>query len=67
MVLKKELLEIMACPKCKGDIEEKGMFLVCKTCKLAFPVLNDIPNMLIEDAWNLEKAKKTGFKHALKL
>jgi len=68
MPLKKELLDIMACPKCKGDIEEKGMFLICKKCGLGYPVLDgDVPDMLIEDAWPLEKAKKEGFKHGLKL
>jgi len=68
MPVKKELLKIMACPKCKGDIEEKGMFILCKKCKLAYPVLDgDIPDMLIDDAWKMEKAKKANFKHKLKL
>lgn len=64
----KDLLDIMACPKCKGDIEEKGMFILCKNCKLAYPVLdNDIPDMLIEEAWPLEKAEKARFKHEIKI
>lgn len=68
MQVPKELLEILACPKCKGDLEEKGMFLVCKSCALAYPVLNDkVPDMLIEDAWDLDKAKKNDYKHNLKL
>ena len=68
MTVKKELLDIMACPKCKGDIKEENLFLVCSSCKLAYPVLDgDVPDMLIEDAWPLEKAKKGGFKHTLKL
>ena len=68
MGVAKELLEILACPKCKGDVEEKGMFIVCKKCKLAYPVLDgDVPDMLIEDAWPLEKARKAKFKHKLKL
>lgn len=63
-----KLLEIMACPKCKGDIEKEGMFITCKKCKLAYPILeNRIPDMLIEDAWKLDKAKKSKFKHKLKL
>jgi uncharacterized protein YbaR (Trm112 family) len=63
-----DLLKIMACPKCKGDIQEKGMFLTCKACKLAYPILDKrIPDMLIEDAWNIDKAKKSKFKHKLKL
>ena len=68
MSVSKDLLEILACPKCKGDVEERGMFLICKKCKLAYPVLDgDVPDMLIEDAWPLEKAKKNKFKHSLKL
>jgi len=68
MPVPKDLLDIMACPKCKGDIEEKGMFIVCKKCKLAYPVLDgNVPDMLIEEAWPLEKAKKNKFKHNLKL
>ncbi len=64
----KDLLEIMACPKCKGDVTEKGMFIVCAKCKLAYPVLDeDIPDMLIEDAWPLDKAQKAKFMHAIKI
>ena len=64
----KDLLEIMACPKCKGDIVEKGMFITCAKCKLAYPVLDgDIPDMLIEDAWPLEKAEKSKFRHEIKI
>lgn len=66
-MIDKELLDIMACPKCKGDIELKGMFIICQKCKLAYPILDDVPDMLIEDAWKLDKAKKSGFKHKLKL
>ena len=66
-MINKKLLEILACPKCKGNIEKKEMFIICKKCKLAFPILDDVPNMLIDDAWKLEKAEKAGFKHNLKL
>jgi uncharacterized protein YbaR (Trm112 family) len=66
-MISKNLLKILACPKCKGDIKEQGMFLVCNKCKLAYPVLDDIPDMLMEDAWQLKKAEKAKFKHNLKL
>ena len=62
-MINKKLLEILACPKCKGNIEKKEMFIICKKCKLAFPILDDVPDMLIDDAWKLEKAEKAGFKH----
>jgi len=67
MPIAKDLLKILACPKCKGDVKENRMFLVCDNCKLAYPVLENIPDMLIDDAWPLEKAKKVNFKHTLKL
>ncbi|MFP4347174.1 MAG: Trm112 family protein [Thermodesulfobacteriota bacterium] len=52
MALSKELLEILACPKCKGDIyltpNEDG--LICDRCKLLYEIKDDIPIMLIEEA-----------------
>lgn len=65
--MEKDLLDILACPKCKGDITQKNMFLLCKSCKLAYPVIEGVPDMLIEEAWDMEKAKKAVFKHDLKL
>ena len=67
MPVPKDLMEILVCPKCKGPVKEKGMFIVCNKCELAYPVLDDVPDMLITDAWYLEKAKKAKFKHRLKL
>ena len=68
MPVPKQLLKILVCPKCKGDIYENGMFLICENCKLGYPVLDgNVPDMLIEDAWNLEDVKKNNFKHNLKL
>ena len=52
MALSKELLEILACPKCKGEIHltsnEDG--LICDRCKLLYEIKDDIPIMLIEEA-----------------
>lgn len=47
-----ELLEILACPKCKEKvaIDEKGAYLVCHTCHLRYPIEDDIPIMLIDRA-----------------
>ena len=68
MPLNPGLLEIIACPKCKGSVQEEGMFLTCKKCGLAFPILEGkIPNMIIQEAWPIEKAKKASFKHKQKL
>ena len=52
MGIDKELLDILVCPKCKGDLEltqeEDG--LKCKTCELKYPIKDDIPIMLIDEA-----------------
>ena len=55
MPLDKELLEILVCPKCKGDITltESGDGLVCPACRLKYPVKDDIPVMLVEKAEKL--------------
>ena len=52
MVVKKELLDILACPKCKGDIHlnEKKDGLICDSCKLMYEIRDDIPIMLIDEA-----------------
>lgn len=56
-MIKPELLEILACPKCKTKvvIEDEGRYLVCRQCRLKYPV-NDqgIPIMLIDRAEPLE-------------
>jgi hypothetical protein len=50
--IKKELLEILCCPKCKGDIvlNESEDGLICYACKLMYPIKDDIPIMLIDEA-----------------
>jgi uncharacterized protein len=52
MPISKELLEILACPKCKGDIRlnEAGDGLICDKCRLIYEIKDDIPIMLIDEA-----------------
>ncbi len=52
MPLNKELLEILCCPKCKGDIRlnENEDGLICDVCRLMYPVKDDIPIMLVDEA-----------------
>ena len=47
-----ELLEILACPKCKGDVKlsQKGDGLICENCRVKYPVKDNIPIMLVEEA-----------------
>ncbi len=51
-MLKKELLDILACPKCKGDLEYdiKNQKLICQACRLKYDIKDDIPIMLIDEA-----------------
>lgn len=52
MSLAPDLLEILVCPKCKGDLEYRPeeQVLVCLACRLAYPVEDDIPVMLVDEA-----------------
>jgi uncharacterized protein YbaR (Trm112 family) len=56
MALSKELFDILVCPKCKGELTltQNQDGLICHTCKLCYPIKDDIPVMLIEEAINLE-------------
>ncbi len=51
-MLDKKLLEILACPLCKGELhyDKEKHELVCRADKLAFPVRDDVPVMLAEEA-----------------
>ncbi|MBI4666104.1 MAG: Trm112 family protein [Nitrospinae bacterium] len=57
MAISKELLEILACPKCKGDLvlTKKGDGLICRQCMLKYEIKDDIPIMLIDEARKLDK------------
>ncbi len=56
MAISKELREILACPKCKGDIHlnESQDGLICDQCRLLYEIRDDIPLMLIEEAKPLD-------------
>lgn len=51
-MLDQKLLDIIACPKCKGDLEYKknDEQLVCHKCRLIYTIKDDIPVMLIDEA-----------------
>ena len=55
MAISKELLDILACPNCKGNIyiNEEGNGLICDVCKLFYEIKVDIPIMLIDEAIKL--------------
>jgi uncharacterized protein YbaR (Trm112 family) len=51
-MLSDKLLEILACPQCKGDLEydRQENRLICNHCRLRFRVDDDIPIMLLSEA-----------------
>jgi uncharacterized protein YbaR (Trm112 family) len=56
MTISRELLEILACPRCKGAIHlsEAGDGLVCDHCRLLYEIRDGIPIMLIDEAKKID-------------
>ena len=52
----RKLLDILVCPLCKGPLvhDAKAGELICRVDRLAFPIVDDIPVMLIDEALPLE-------------
>ena len=52
MPIKKELLEILACPACRGKItyNDERDTLDCQSCRRRYPIRDEIPVMLVEEA-----------------
>ncbi len=57
MGIKKDLLEILACPQCKGPLKltVTGDGLICEKCRLVYEIKDDIPIMLIDKAKPLQE------------
>jgi uncharacterized protein YbaR (Trm112 family) len=55
-MIKKDLLDILACPKCKEKVvlDGAGTHLVCGVCRLRYPIEDDIPIMLIDRAERID-------------
>lgn len=52
MALSEQLLAMLVCPQCKGTltVESTGDALLCGACRLRFPVRDDIPVLLVDEA-----------------
>ena len=52
MAISQELLDILICPACRGELELKkdGSGLKCLACKRVYPIRDDIPVMLVDEA-----------------
>lgn len=55
-MISKDLLDILVCPKCKGEIQltENNDGLICEKCRLLYEIRDDIPIMIIEEARSLD-------------
>ncbi|RJP87677.1 MAG: Trm112 family protein [Desulfobacteraceae bacterium] len=56
MAVSQQLLDILVCPKCKGDIylNDSQNGLICDQCRLIYEIRDDIPIMLIDKAKPLQ-------------
>ncbi len=55
MSVQKELLEILACPNCKGKLVEEGDAVICVPCGLRYRVRDGIPVLIVEEAEKVER------------
>lgn len=50
MTLDPDLMAILVCPACRGDLEEKDDELVCKgKCQRRYPIVDGIPHLIVEE------------------
>lgn len=56
-MIDQKLLEILVCPQCKGTLhyDQQAGELICRQDRLAYPIREDIPVMLIDEARRLEE------------
>lgn len=59
-MLNQDLIDILICPKCKGEIRisSKNNYIICDKCSLAYKLDNDMPIMLIDSAVNSKEIEK---------
>jgi uncharacterized protein YbaR (Trm112 family) len=61
-MIDQKLLEILACPACKGELtyDERNQKFICEVCQLRYPIRDDIPIMLVDQAERFStKANRT--------
>ncbi len=60
-MISEDLLKMLVCPKCKGDIKLDRLKsgLVCNKCRLIYEIKNGIPIMIVEKAAKLQAIDKT--------
>ena len=53
-MIDESLLKLLVCPKCKGPLKKVENELICEKSQLAYPIQNDIPILLVEEARELQ-------------
>lgn len=63
-MLDKKLLSILACPVCKGDLhyDKIKKELVCLPDRLAYPIRDDVPVMLIDEARSISSDEREQYR-----
>ena len=58
MTVSSDLLDILVCPQCRGDIHltEAGDGLICEACRLVYEIRDGIPIMLVDEARPLDQS-----------
>jgi hypothetical protein len=61
-MISEDLLSILGCPlsDTRPPFRQVGEWLVCDDCQMAFPIVNGIPHLLVEDARPLAEAFPEG-------
>ena len=54
-MIDKEILNLMACLKCKSELIDEGDYLKCSKCNIGYPIVDDIPHMLEESIFSLDE------------
>jgi LSD1 subclass zinc finger protein len=62
VTLSNELKQLMVCPKCRGNLEfpEDQAAIRCLACRLSYPIVDDIPVLIVDQATPLSSAKPEG-------
>jgi uncharacterized protein YbaR (Trm112 family) len=57
MALHPDLIDLVRCPKCRGELQltAGGGGFACRACKLLYPIVDDIPQLLVDEARPLEE------------
>ena len=58
MAIEKDVRSLLACPKCKGPLEETPNTLVCASCNLSYEIKDNIPVLLIDKAIPITELRK---------